>query len=377
MSLPRHLRRSSITPVETRFRHTVHTYHGVNPWNRQGTRLLYLGFDALDRGCIVVQDLITQRETVLAETDFLDYHTAAKQRWILDDTAVVFATHGTGGEQCPAVVWLDRPGEIKLLSRLAGRGIRQICGDGRHAFGSAEEAGHASAAIERIDLLTEESEMLLTTAEALAVLPEELRDTEASYFFNHSVFNDAESRLFFKLMQSTPRKGTQFCAFYVMDVPSQEVRCFGNRVSGHPHWMPDGRHILNVKSPRDGSDNRWLVLVDSETGADERLIDLPIEGPGHPSPSPDGRWIVTDAFTRDGTQSPIYVIDRQTGAAREIARLPHHFQGGRPYDPSAITRGQPHPVWSPDGHGVLVNCNHGGERMRLLLLHDFFVGPDS
>jgi hypothetical protein len=62
-------------------------------------------------------------------------------------------------------------------------------------------------------------------------------------------------------------------------------------------------------------------------------------------------------------------VDLTTGAAVETVRLPHRFTGGK--DMSAMTRGQPHPAWSPCGRRLAVNCNHGGERMGLLLLTDF------
>lgn len=371
----RRLRTCRVTPVETRFRHSVHAYHGVQPWSRDGTHLLYFGFETLDEGHLVVQELRTGRETILGTTPIGDFHTAAKQRWVFDDTAVLFASPGAEGVTCPTLVFLERPGELQPLRRLAGRSIRSVCADGQHVLGAGEVAGEGPAAVELIDLRTEEIQTLVTAADAVAVLPEELRVPGASYHFNHPVFNPAETRLFFKLMQHTPEKGTAYCAFFVMDRNDRRPRCFGNRISGHPHWMPDNRHILNVKSPRDGSDNRWLVLVDSDTGEDHRVLDLPIEGPGHPSPSPDGDWIATDAFTRDGEQSPIYVLDPRAGTAREIIRLRHRFRGGRPYLPREVTRGQPHPVWSPDSRQLLVNCNEGGERMHLLLLHDF-LPPD-
>ena len=188
--------------------------------------------------------------------------------------------------------------------------------------------------------------------------------------------------MFFKFQRRFPDGRNQFGAFFVRDMASGALRCFGRTISGHPCWMHDGRAILNVMPPEgwiytrggkgfdpvDGSRNRWLVVVDAETGAYERLVDLPIEGPGHPIVSPDGRWIVTDAFRQSGRSTPIYVIEIRTGIAREIIRLDHHFSGA---SPTALTRGQPHPAWSPDGREVYVNCNHGGRAMEPLILYDF------
>jgi hypothetical protein len=337
----------------------------VDAWDRAGKRLLYAGFDDGGPASIVVRDMATATENVVATTSRFDFHTAASQRWALEDTAVVFKSALPDGTACPALVRLDEPGKVELLSSLALRSIRHVAQHGEIAIVSAP------AGTERINLRTGKADVVLTTEQALDVLPKELREDGVSYSFSHPVPNADLSRLFCKLMKTDAQGKTRFCAFHVAEPATGIVRCFGNRISGHPVWMDDNRHILNVKSPRDGTDRRWLVKVDSTTGHDEPIVPEFIDGPGHPTQSPDGCWIATDEFTPDGEASPIRVFDLQTGEGRRIVHLDHRFRGGAEYDPSAITRGQPHPVWSPCGKKLLVNCNHGGTRMGLLLLEEF------
>jgi hypothetical protein len=366
---------AQITVVETPFVHSVHTYFGISPWDRTGTRLLYLGFDDPNAEAhVVIRDLRTGKDTTVARTRDFNFHTAARQQWVLNDTAVVFATRGDDGRTYPAVVPVQAPHRVRVLKSLPGRSVRHVQRDTVHvlAYGSL---AHANATIERINLETEKAETLMTVKQALAELPADLHDSRAAgYFFTHPVTNREESRMFFKLMKGFPDGKYAFCAFYTLDMRSRKIRCLGNAISGHPEWLEDDRHILNIESTRDGTDNRWLVRVDADSGRVERVFERRIEGPGHPAVSPAGRWMVTDAFTIDGSQSVIYLGDMKRGALHEIARLDHHFKGGRGIG-HEITRGQPHPAWSPDGREVIINFNHAGQRMQLLRLRNFLPDP--
>lgn len=373
-----------IAGLSSRFRHTVHAYYDKNPWNEAETRLLYVGFDTDGKGHIVVRELSDGTEHSIATTNRTNYHDAAGQQWIFNDTAVVFhrdrgdGQANTSAHQVPCIAPVSGNGEVRELTELPGRLIRMVCADGEHALAFAMDSVPGPT-IERINLRTQSSDVIITAAEAVQHLPDSLLKPGWQHHFSHPVFNHDESRLFFKLMHSPPDGGftkTSFCAFFVMDLPEGHVRCLGNDISGHPSWLPDGDHILNMRHPRDGSDNRWLVSVDSRTGEYERVIDAPLEGPIHPSMSPNGRWIVTDSFTSDGKNCPIYLISTETGAVTELVRLPYEFKGGR-REKSDIQRANPHPVWSHSGSQVLANWNNSGERMTLVALSDLPSDPST
>jgi Tol biopolymer transport system component len=364
------VRPARVTPVATRYANAVHSYHAIPAWSPDGGRLLYLGIDdPTQPGEVVVRELDTGRERVVGSTGNYNFHTAAWQMWALGGKAVLFGRGNEEGEEFLMLAPADGSGPARELRGLAGCNVRRMCRDGRRGTGHGPTP--RGAAIQMFDLRSESGETLVTLDEALALYPEEFRDPAAGYGISHAVANDQETRLFFKVTKYLPGREISYPdwgAFYVKDLPGGELRCLGYRISGHPIWLPDGRHILNIKNPLDGSDNRWVVRVDSVTGRDERLFAQPTEGPGHPALSPDGRWLLLDGFTADGQTCPIYLFDMQTGLCREIARLRHLFRG-KPY--GAPTRGQPHPTWSPDGRKALVNCNDGGARMGLYILEDF------
>ena len=368
--------RARVEVLPTRFRNAIHAYAAVQAWSADDRRVLYLGFDGdTARGHVVIQEIDTGEERVVADTAGFDFHTAAGQRWALHDSAVVYRV-GAEGVQQTMIACADGsrpPRRLDLAPRLS---IRHVCDDTIRAVGTAWMRGtEQSLAIVLADLDAGSIKVLMHVVEAVAALPEELVAPDvASYAIHHPVANGRLDRLFFKLIRRRQSGKEEFCALFVKELDSGQVRCLGNRINGHPVWMPDGRRILNVKSPRDGSDNRWLVFQDPSTNTDRRVIDLPIEGPGHPTVAPDGRFIATDAFVADGSASPIYLLDTSDGTVREIIRLPHRYRSGDVYDPSRLTRGQPHPVWSHRGDRLLVNCNNDGTNSSLLILADFL--PD-
>lgn len=372
---PEGLQPASATELSSRFRHCVTGYFGEPVFDHSGRYLIYAGFDSVEAGAVVLRDGETGGETVLAETPHVGFHSNS-QRWICGDRGVLFAAD-RAGRRCPAVVWLEDSNRVQVFDDLAGHSVRHVSADGRKGYGGGPDSASQAAAIRRIDFTTGEAETVLTVEQVLDALPGTFPDRDQGWHFSHPIPNAAETVLFVKFQRDTPWKDDArgfpyWGAFLVADLRTGDVRSFGRRISGHPYWMPDDRQILNIKDPWDGSKNRHLVLVDSETGADQRLIDLPIEGPGHPSVSPDGRFVVTDGCTADGEAAPIYLVDIDHGTVREIARLPHRTRPQKNvYDPTKITRANPHPVWGPHSQRVVVNCNHDGRYMGLVLLDSF------
>lgn len=373
-----YLKPARITPLDSAYRNTVSAYFGEPVFDQTGRYLLYAGFNTLEEAAVVVRDMESGQEKEMARMPHVSYHANA-QRWVCADRGVYFVARHNG-RSFPAIAWLDEPGRVQIFETLAGHSVRRVSADGRRGYGIGQAGGDGRTAIRRIHFESGQAETLWTADDILDALSEECSPRDIHWRFSHPVPNSAETLLFVKFERPKPwtrDPETDFPdwgTFLVLDLQSGAIRSFGKRISGHPYWMPDNQHILNIKMPLDGSGNRHLVVVDADTGEDRRLVDQPIEGPGHPSVSPCGKWFVTDAFTADGRAAPIYVGPVAGGEVCEIARLPHAFGGGD--DATAITRGQPHPVWSACGRRVAVNCNFGGDHMGLLLLDDF-LPPQS
>lgn len=367
--------------LDTRFGHAIHSYHNESPWNEDRTCLLYTGLeDSLEDGCVVLRELASGEEMKLATSNRVNYHTGAFPLWAMKDQAVVFNDTADGITR-PYIVWIEEPGKVAPVADEAGLLIRAVSpgGDRLYAFHSRPDAA-GKASIMTVDLASRQTEEMVSLPEVVEKLPASLQRDGARHFFNHPVPNADEDRIFFKLMNLLDEEKISFNSFWTRNLATGELHCLGNRISGHPAWMADGKHIANIKSPWDDSGNRWIVKVNAETGEESRLFDFPIEGPGHLTFSPDGRYLVSDAFTADGRASPVYFLDVANSAGHEVIRLSHQFKGSdggeRTADASQmqrITRGQPHPAFSPDGQQVAVNCNFGGKRFRIILLSEIGV----
>lgn len=130
-----------------------------------------------------------------------------------------------------------------------------------------------------------------------------------------------------------------------------------------PHgWSPDGKRILvlihaaSVSMNREPTSLAWVTVADGRLQTIKTLEPWRDGGSALPRLSRDGRWIAYSAAQREGSsERTIYVIDSESGADRGIDRV----QGS-----------SSSPVWSPDGsHLVFVNRQHGSVTSDLLALH--------
>lgn len=371
---PTPFRLASITPIETRYRHALHTYQGLCPWSPDGL-LLYAGFEE-DGGMadLVARDFSTGQDIPLATSRAYDFHTAAWQQWILHGSAIAYNDFAGESKQC---LVRSRPDRTAGARAYPGFHLRAVSASTLRGYGTQLDAQGAEIAAARVDFERGAIETFFTAEDAGTQLPPELAGS-AGLHINHFVPNTDETLAFFKLCKPAPHhkiagQMDDWGAFFVVDLRSGAFRCLGNRVSGHPHWMKNGRHIVNVMQPLDGSDNRWLVTQDAMTGELHRLVDFPIEGPGHPALSPCGRYLATDAYTKTREICPVYLIDLTSGQMSEIARFAHSTRITDTYQPHTIMRANLHPVWSPDGRQLLVNVNDSGQKLGMVLLSDFLA----
>lgn len=364
-------RPADIAVVETPFANALHSYQGLCPWSPDGEALLYLGFQESDTAAsVTIRHLSSHRETALARTSSFNYHTAAFQQWALDGTAVIFENCGSQGLECVIVPVDGTPPACH-----PGLHVRAVSADTQRGYGTMADALGPDAAAARIEFSTGRVSELFTAREAGAHLPADIA-ADCEFRINHFVPNADESLAFFKLCKPAPHRKIpgqmdDWGAFFVQDLHSGVMRCLGQRISGHPQWMPDGRRIVNIMQPQDGSDNRWIVTQDAVTGEVKRLVDFPIEGPGHPVVSPCGEFLATDAYTASRQSCPVYLIKLRTGQMAEIARFAHSTRVTDTYQPHTIFRSNLHPVWSPNGTALLVNTNDGGPRVTMKMLRNF------
>ncbi len=125
----------------------------------------------------------------------------------------------------------------------------------------------------------------------------------------------------------------------------------------HVNWMPDGEH-LSMNLDVDGDPGLELIKVRAD-GTDLKVIYKP--GSGHPSQNPTGSpWFITDAYpdepvaAKDGT-SPLRLIDLRQGREQTLIQMFVSMTAGE-------FRVDPHPAWDRTGRFVVFNGFVGGTR---------------
>jgi hypothetical protein len=401
----------------------IHRFYDTSPFSPSGryvalTRLPYE--DRLPRpgdvAEVVLIDLQTGREGLVAETRGWDTQLGAQVQWGKDDHELFFndvdvkqwrpfgvkldplsgarqEMEGTIYNVSPDAKWSASPCLLRTARTQAGYGVivprRQIPVN----RGAPENDG-----IYLTNLSTGESRLLLSIADMLErckgrfALPDA---TSGDYYGFHSKWNPQGSRLLF-ILRWAPRKRGILSRF--SGVPKSEMKknvltietnvdsagqfeardvhvaisdeqwsCGGH----HPNWCPDSERLL-MNLALGGKELRFATA--RYDGSDLEPLNDKIVGSGHPTMHPSARYVLTDAYPNeplafgDGT-IPIRLIDLQTGTDEHLLRINVRpaFRGGK-----KELRVDAHPAWDRTFTRIAFNaCPDGTRRVYVADLQDF------
>ncbi len=333
--------------------HTIHAYFNTCPESPDGGRVLFFSSSTRDahHGELRIRDRATGVEKVLAKDIHVeDAHRVACQQWVSNGRRVVF--HGERDvEWFVAAVDVGSATERVLAKgRLSGWG--QPNADVVPLYGLHWNPG-SHRDLELLNVETGEIRTAVTNEAVKAAYPDWIAkaygDKPTSIFF--PVLSPDLTRVFFKM--ATPSGGdarstaaSQRQGLVCYNLADQRFLFLRERW-GHPAWHPDKKSIVEMA----------YTLIDSDTGKERRIPDLPIFRGDHPSASPDGKLIVTDT-TMDrlgGDTNDWGVIVADARGAHHV--LIHQFQNSR--GASSWRRSHPHPVFSPDGRRIYFNVSSG------------------
>lgn len=210
--------------------------------------------------------------------------------------------------------------------------------DGRYLPYSVRETGN----IALYEFATGESRVLTTTGDA------------SNYFGNGSIVSVDGKRVAYNWIDGSADR----IQLRVIDADGTNERTLStdpNPTSFMPgEWSPDGRHILAARQ-RPGGETE-LVLVSAMEGSLTTIRTF-VHGPGHATLSPDGRYIAYDrAEDSEDRDRGIYLS--RTDGGQEIPVVT-----GSTYDS--------HPMWTPDGSGlVFASMRTGGPGLWLQAVKD-------
>ena len=210
--------------------------------------------------------------------------------------------------------------------------------------------------------------LLLSLADAAAMVPEPAPEENGTFYFWHTKFNRQGTRIMQVLRTLLPSGWGNRNAM-VLTLDSQggdlkfmpQVPIWGAQ-GGHPNWHPDGEHLIRVL--RIDGENPRLCQFRSD-GTDLRVLSEKILGGGHPTFEESGRYIVTDHFHGSHPQMvDIQMIDMGAEEIEVISTMQTLARAGElEYQPHRLDG---HPVWSRDYRSVCFQAAPEGNRQLFL-----------
>ena len=384
---------------------TIHRFFDSSPFSPSGR---YLGLTRLaaedrlpepgDLAQIVVVDLATVQERVVAQTRGWDMQLGAQVQWGRDDSQLLFndldvATWRPFGVSLDPATGRRRElaGTIYHVSpdgtRTASPCLRRIVHVQRgygvvvppqatpRNRGAAEDDG-----IYLTDLTSGHCRLLVSLAQIVRTATPALkmkRFAGGDFYAFHVKFSPTGDRLMLALAWSPRRRpgwlGRRVRRLLGIAPPPKRHRMLITlsadgtdvrlavpaeawaRGGHHPNWCPDGEHILmNLNL---GGERLKLVRVRYDGSHLAAMTDA-VCGSGHPTLHPDGRHVLTDAYLNeppafgDGTV-PIRWIDLADGSERTLVRIRTHPPHG---GPKSTFRMDPHPAWDRAFRRVAFNA---------------------
>ena len=386
---------------------TMHRFFDTSPISPSGRYVALTRFPFEDRlprpgdaAEVLVVDLETGEEHVVAETRGWDTQLGSQAQWGADDSQLFFndldvPTWTPFGVKLDPLTGerFELEGTVYMVSR-DGRWAASPCllrtsltqaGYGVIAPADYVPTNHGAAADDGLTLTDTETgyRRLLVSLREIAERAEPALDPaqfeRGTLYAFHVKWTPRGDRLML-VLRSVPDDGSRMRSNVVTMRPDgSELHVavpadVWGRGGHHPDWHPGGEHVtMNLKL--DGQTMR-LVQVRYD-GSGLRSLSDAVVGSGHPSFHPNGRQVVTDAYPGepaafgDGT-TPIRLIDVEAGTEQTLVRIRTvpDYSG-----PRNELRVDPHPAWDRQYRRIAFNaCPDGTRRAYVADLSELLEG---
>jgi hypothetical protein len=312
--------------------HFASAYYHIRSWDASGRYLLCLRTDIADRNpevgdtaslCMIDSDSGEVRE--IARTSAWNFQQGTMQQWLgsAPDSMIIFNDCREG--KLVAVIMNAFTGRVQ---RVIDRPVSAVSHDGlsavsinfsrlhqtRPGYGYAgpgqaarlDEDHPADEGLFRVDLETGNSKLIVSLDQVFALNPPPGRPDSLPFWFNHTLINRDDSRVFF--LGRRAKDGGGWCtASYTVGLDGEGLRCVLDYDWGGSHfdWLSDER--LLVTCWYQGSNPLTHLLFSDTQSPNDRDYRVLGQGmltnDGHGRFSNDGRWMVTDTYPMHGSRS--------------------------------------------------------------------------
>ncbi len=336
-----------------------------------------------DAGDVIVVDLKTGKEKVVAQSRGWEVQLGANVQWGATDKELLFNDVDTASWKAYCVVLDPATGKSRKLDgtifmasndgkrlatynlikstyaqvgygvvipkKLVGRNIGPVADDG----------------IDIVDVASGKSKRIVSIKDIYEKSVPSIAITnpqDYEYYCFQVKWNPQGTRLLTTLQWSPVKGGARLRSVITMKPDGSDIRTAVTpeqwaKGGHHVNWMPDGEHLsmnLNI----DGKEGLELISVKYD-GTELKTVFTP--GSGHPSFHPKGLpLIITDAYpdepitARDGSV-PIRFLHTDTGVEEKVAAVFVSNVTGE-------FRIDPHPAWDRTGRYVVFNGYVGNTR---------------
>jgi len=335
----------------------IHRFHLSSPFSPSGR---YLGLTRLPRedrppqagepAEIVLVDLTTGEQKVIAETIGWDTQLGAQVQWGSSDAELFFndidkdtwipfgiklnplsgaqvKLDGTVYSVSPDGMWAASTCLRRIGATQAGYGVvvppeyvptnvGAVDDDGVYVTNTRSGESRMVASYKRI---VEEAVPQIDIS----------RYGPGNFYGFHVKWNASSERVMLVLRYMPESDGKRRPMLITMTRDGDDIRVaipateWADKGGNHPNWHPDGEHVMmNLDIDGDG----WMYVQARYDGTGlKKFTEVPANH-GHPSIHPGGRFMISDVYPReadafgDGTV-PLHFVDLQTGQRETLVRM--------------------------------------------------------
>ena len=400
---------------------TIHRFFDTSPFSPSGRYLALTRLPFEDRlpspgdvAEIVLIDLATSEEHIVAETRAWDTQLGAQVQWGTQDTQLFFNDLDITTWRAFGVILDPLSGSKKTLDGT----VYMVSPDGRWAISPCllrtgvtqpgygvivpperVPVNHGASAEDGLyitDTLSGKCKLLVSLQQIVdtaipALAPKEFQ--AGDFYGFHVKWNPQGNRLMLVLRWVPRQKGAKTRSQVItMKADGTDIRVAipvseWDKGGHHPNWCPDGKTLMmNLKIHESvtssvyqrlfgkiqrvmlrtlGINNDGMRFVRAQyDGSGYEVMNDTVLGSGHPSLHPNEKYIITDTYLHepgafgDGT-TPIRLVDLDTGNDVTLVRINSEpsYKG-----PRGELRVDPHPAWDREFRRLAFNAYVDGTR---------------
>ncbi len=356
-------------------------YYGIQPWNRDGNRILGLEVpfdgrppDAGDVAKIGLIDPEEMRFDELGTTRAWNFQQGCMLHW-LPGNRIIFNDMADGRFISKILDFED--GSTRILpvpvSAVTDEERMALSLDfsriqiTRPGYGYPSGRDYEIAdphpendGVRVMDPKTGENWLAVSMSEVYAYRDHQRMIRDHVMWFNHTLFNPSGTRFVFlsRFPPGSPRK----TALFTCDLEGSDLRCLIDYgLVSHFDWLDDKRILAWADIENEGS---AFYMLDEETGENWKVGEGLLREDGHCSFSPDAKWILTDTYPDRRGFRNLMAFNRPEERLVELGRF--HS------DPELTgeIRCDLHPRWSRDGSSICFDSTHGPGRQMYVMKFD-------